>query len=85
VDDWLALQYVQPDLGRGAILAVRNGGDRDRLVVRPRGLAPDRPYRISWADGRQVAEDLGAAFMQTGLTLELPPYAGGILWVAPTA
>jgi CheY-like chemotaxis protein len=35
------------------------------------------------------ALDLGAAFMQTGLTLELPPYAGGILWVAlwlaPTA
>ena len=85
VDDWLALQYVQPDLGRGAILAVRNGGDRDRIVVRLRGLAPDRPYRVSWADGRQVAEDLGAALMQTGLTLELPPYAGGILWVAPTA
>jgi alpha-galactosidase len=85
VDDWLALQYIQPDLGRGAVLAVRNGGGRDRIAVRLRGLAPDRPYRVSWADGRQVADDLGAALMGPGLTLELPPYAGGILWIAPTA
>ena len=58
MDDWLALQYVQPDLGRGAVLAVRNGGGRDRITVRLRGLAPDRPYRVSWAHGRQVTDDL---------------------------
>jgi alpha-galactosidase len=85
VDDWLALQYLQPEAGRGAILAVRNGGDRERLPVRLRGLAPDRPYRVAWTGGRTLVEDLGAALARTGVTLELPPYSGGLLWVNPTA
>ena len=77
VEDWFALQYVQPDVGRGAILAVRNGGERDGVAVRLRGLSPDRPYRVAWSDGRPVAEDLGAALMQGGLTLELPAVQRG--------
>ena len=85
VADWLALQYHQPEAGRGAILAVRNGAGRDRVPVRLRGLAADRPYRVAWTGGPTLAEDLGAALARTGVTLELPPYSGGLLWVTPTA
>ena len=43
VDDWLALQYVQPDLGRGPSWPSATAGARDRIAVRLRGRPPTGP------------------------------------------
>jgi alpha-galactosidase len=90
VRDWFALQYVHPELRRGAILAVRNGGGTDRVTLKLRGLTPQSPYQVRWSSrsasgGQVLAEDLGDALMRSGVDVALPPYTGGLLWVTPTA
>ena len=72
--------------GGGPSWPSATAGAGHRIAVRLRGLASSTgPPAPSRADGRQVADDLGAALTGPGLTLELPPYAGFILWIAPTA
>ncbi|MGH2371788.1 MAG: alpha-galactosidase, partial [Chloroflexota bacterium] len=85
VTDWFALQYVQPELRRGAILAARNGGGPEQLTLKLRGLTAASPYHVAWSDGRRLTEDTGEALMAEGITIDLPTYAGGLIWVTPLA
>jgi hypothetical protein len=83
VQDWFALQYLHPDLGRGALLVARNDGERDAVTLKLRGLAPQTPYDVAWSDGRRVAQELGETLAQTGVVISRPPYSGGLLWITP--
>ncbi|HEV2123705.1 MAG TPA: alpha-galactosidase [Chloroflexota bacterium] len=83
VQDWFALQYVHPETGHSAVLAVHNATGEDRQRVRLRGLTPAVSYQLAWSDGRPVVESTGAELMETGVVLDLTPQTGGILWITP--
>ena len=83
VRDWFALQFHQPDLDRGAILAVHNAQGPDRLQLTLRGLISDQAYRITWGNGHELASDYGEALMRRGVAIELPPFSGGIALIQP--
>jgi alpha-galactosidase len=85
VQDWFVLQYVHPDLRRGALLAVRNAGGADQVTLKLRGLEAQTPYQLTWSDGTRVTQDLGQALMQKGVAVALDPFSGGLLWITPTA
>jgi len=93
VQDWFVLQYVHPEIERGAILAVRNGGGAEQVTLKLRGLTPESPYQVEWSAGSasgdphaaHVADERGDTLMQDGVPITLPPYSGGVLWVTPTA
>jgi alpha-galactosidase len=83
VENWFALQYVQPDSGRGAVLVVRNAAGADQQTLKLRGLDPDTTYRVDWSDGRFVAEDDGSTLMSSGFPMARDPYSGGIVRITP--
>lgn len=85
VTDWFALQYVQPESRRGAILVVRNGAGAERQTLKLRGLLPERSCQLIWSDGRLVADESGAALMASGIAVSLPPYSGRLIWIAPAS
>ena len=90
VQDWFALQYHHPDLGRGAVLVARNGGGPEVVTLKLRGLAPQRAHDLTWSSGapeggRRVAQDTGDTLAQNGVAISLPPFSAGLLWVTPTS
>lgn len=83
VGDWFALQYQQPELGRGALLVVRNGGGPNQVTLRLHGLQQQVPYRLQRTGEPPLAEERGAALMDRGIDLRLAPYSGCLIWVTP--
>ncbi|HEU5314867.1 MAG TPA: glycoside hydrolase family 36 protein, partial [Chloroflexota bacterium] len=83
VREWFALQFHQPELDRGAVLAVHNeAGVNDRTLTL-RGLTPEKGYEVAWIDGTSLARDDGAALMAEGVRITLPPLTGGVALVRP--
>jgi alpha-galactosidase len=83
-DTWFVLQYVQPESGRSALLAVRNGPDSPAtLRVRPQGLDPEARYVATWDDGTAAGSGTGDDLRREGLALDRPAYSGGIVWLRP--
>jgi alpha-galactosidase len=83
VREWFALQFHQPELDRGALLAVHNESGADDRTLTPRGLAPEKRYEVAWTDGRTLARGDGATLMADGVRLTLPPLAGGVALIRP--
>ena len=83
VRDWFALQFLQPDLDRGALLAVHNETGINRQTLALHGLTPDRTYDVTRADGTPLATAAGRSLMRDGLRLDLPPFSGGIALFRP--
>lgn len=84
IDDWDAVQFLDPAAGEAVVLTYRFEGDRSALRVKPRRLNPESVYQIVdpfTAD--PPAERSGAEIEREGLAVELERNSARILHLKP--
>jgi alpha-galactosidase len=77
--DWDVWQFVAPDFASFAVFAFHDASRIDGVTVTPRGLDPERMYRIEREGGESV-ERTGVDLMVDGLDLRLAAGGSTIIW-----
>lgn len=79
---WDAIQAVAPDQAQSVVMVYRAQGGPETHIIRPRGLQPERQYRVHTAEGKDMGQYTGAALAQEGFVLSLPPFGAEIVRLA---
>ena len=70
--------------GRSVIMVYREETASDRETVRPRGLAPEKNYRVRFQDNDRTYIASGKTLMEDGIIVELPvQYFAEIVYIEP--
>jgi hypothetical protein len=83
-DGWAALQLHRPDAASHLLLAYRLGHAPPRQRIYPRGLDPDRAYRLENVDDEGAPERWmdGKELMADGLEVVLPAaHSAAMIWL----
>lgn len=76
---WDAIQAVAPGKSRSVVMVYRAQGGPETAVIRPRGLHPERRYRVQFAEGGHWSESTGAALAEEGIMVPLPQFGAEII------
>ena len=79
-DAWAAWQFDRPDLGTGAVLALRRHRSLFAQFTAPlQGLDPGSIYELHWRDRDTRQRLSGQELLERGLTLEVDEKPGSVL------
>ncbi len=67
-----AIESYHPDWDRGVIFVYRPDTAVSSQTILPRGLKPDRQYRVTFQESRDTLVETGAALMSRGISVRLP-------------
>ncbi len=67
---WMAIEYAAPEGGRSIVMAYRLGRSEPSAVFKPRGLDPDRDYRVL-VDGTDRMRATGRTLARDGISVSL--------------
>ena len=71
--DWFAMQFMSPDRKKGWATAVRLSGNvSDAYLLKPKGLAGDKDYRVTFDNKGKTQTVSGAKLMTDGLRIQVP-------------
>ncbi len=70
--DWEALQFQEIGADSSVVFAFRNEGENPKRRFVLRGLEPEKTYRVSFEDHKQVLSLTGNQLMTQGLPFALP-------------
>jgi alpha-galactosidase len=70
---WCVLEYAAADQSRALVGLFRLDAEAPReITCRPRGLRPDRRYRVKWDSAQADAERDGSALIEEGVRVRAP-------------
>ena len=79
-NSWTVGEYFDSALGRGLLRVIRNSDSPEATVtVKLKGLDRAKTYQIKNLDTGETFEFDGAALLDTGLAISLPPQSGRIV------
>jgi hypothetical protein len=69
---WTALQSWNPESGRGALLAFRQGSDKQTQAIALRNVPPHHRFRLTSAPDGALVGTVSSARLRRGLEIDLP-------------
>jgi hypothetical protein len=78
--DWDVWQFVDPSRESFALLAFHASSRIQGVTVMPRGLLPDRIYRIRRSGDGEAVEMKGSAIMADGIAFSIAAGGSDIAW-----
>jgi alpha-galactosidase len=79
-----ALQAHHEKVNRSIAVVTRDSAAASSYTLRPRGLDPDVPYRVTFQDDSRVLLMNGSQLMETGVRVNLPsPESAEIVYIEP--